>query len=69
MKLGNGLGRPAFKNTTREGAKYLRKKERIARKNGFASLAHQTIFLSLLAAKRLKEQDDGAQGDQAATRE
>lgn len=40
----------------RGDAKYLRKKNRIAKRNGFRDAAHQTIFLALLAAKKLKQQ-------------
>jgi hypothetical protein len=54
--IGNAVGLKPFRNTNRNKPLYLRKKNRIARKHGFMDAAHQAIFLTLLAADKLKKE-------------
>jgi len=56
--IGNCVGVPAFKNTNRARPAYRKKKDRIARRNGFASAAHQAIFLSMIANAQLIRKEE-----------
>ena len=55
--IGNAVGTAPFKNTNRKGVTFRRKKDRIARKNGFLNAFHQATFLALLAAARIKREE------------
>lgn len=56
--IGNAVGTAPFKNTNRPNPAYKRKKDKIARRLGFANALHLAAFRTLLAAQFMQKDAD-----------